>query len=185
MLSPLSKADARPKLDRKPSFTINQWLRVALMVSLLSISAWIAIPLPFAQVPFTLQVIVVLLAPFLLGTSGAVIALAIYLLMGGIGLPVFSGFRGGLEILMGPSGGYLAGFLLAMPVIGITMKKNILISLGLGLLMIYACGIVYMMILLRLTFVQALIAGALPFLPWDLVKIILVRGLLKKIKYLC
>jgi biotin transport system substrate-specific component len=146
------------------------------------IGAWITIPLPFSPVPFTLQIVIVLLCPFILGTSGAISAIILYLFMGVIGLPVFSGMQGGLHMLVGPTGGYLFGFLLAMPIMGMLAKKNMLISLSIGLLVIYACGVSYLAIFTQISFPKALLIGLVPYLPLDVLKVLLVRLLLLKYK---
>jgi len=85
----------------------------ALFAALLAVSATIAIP--FGTVPATMQVLVVVLIALVLPRGWAAFAIAVYLLVGATGLPVFSGLRGGLSVLAGPTGGYLLGFLLAAP----------------------------------------------------------------------
>ena len=81
---------------------------IALMAVALTLCAWIAVP--FA-VPFTMQTFAVFAALLLLGGRDGTIAIGLYLLLGLVGLPVFSGFRGGFGHLIGPTGGYLFGFL--------------------------------------------------------------------------
>jgi biotin transport system substrate-specific component len=168
--------------EKERYFSVLHWIRISLMVSLMIIGAWITIPLPFSPVPFTLQIVIVLLCPFILGISGAVSAIILYLFMGVIGLPVFSGMQGGLHMLVGPTGGYLFGFLLAMPIMGMLAKKNMLISLSIGLLVIYACGVSYLAIFTQISFPKALLIGLVPYLPLDVLKVLLVRLLLLKYK---
>ena len=81
---------------------------IALMAAVLCVCAWITVP--FA-VPFTMQTFGVFVALLLLGGMDGTLAVVLYLLLGAVGLPVFSGFRGGLGHLVGPTGGYLIGFL--------------------------------------------------------------------------
>ena len=81
-----------------------------LTVALMTVSAWIVVP--FGPVPFTLQVFVIVFALLALHPKDALASLGIYVLMGAIGLPVFSGMRGGLGVLAGPTGGFIWGFLL-------------------------------------------------------------------------
>ena len=85
----------------------------ALLAALLAASAAIAIP--FGAVPVTLQVLVLVLIALTMPRSWAAFAVGVYLLVGAVGLPVFSGMRGGLAVLTGPTGGYLLGFLVAAP----------------------------------------------------------------------
>ena len=81
---------------------------IALMAALMAVCSWISIP---AVVEFTMQTFAVFVALILLGGRRALIAVGVYLLMGAIGLPVFAGFSGGLSALLGPTGGYLVGFM--------------------------------------------------------------------------
>ena len=83
--------------------------RAALFAALIAICSWISIP---TAVPFTLQTFAVFLALGVLGGKLGTLSVAVYLLLGAVGLPVFAGFQGGLGALLGTTGGYLAGFLL-------------------------------------------------------------------------
>ncbi len=81
---------------------------IALMAALMAVCAWIIVP--FGPVPFTLQTFAVFTALALLGGKRGTCAIVLYLCLGLVGLPVFSGFQGGVGALLGPTGGYLAGF---------------------------------------------------------------------------
>ena len=81
---------------------------ISIMVALMAVCSWITIP---TLVPFTLQTFAVFLASALLGGKRGTIAVAVYLLLGAVGLPVFSGFTGGVGKLLGVTGGYVLGFL--------------------------------------------------------------------------
>lgn len=83
----------------------------ALFAALISVCAWISIPV--LEIAFTMQTFAVLLTLGLLGGKRGTLTIFVYLLMGAAGLPVFTGFRGGLSALVGVTGGYLAGFLFA------------------------------------------------------------------------
>ena len=83
---------------------------IALFACLMAICAWISIP---GQIPFTLQTMGVFLAVGLLGGKRGTVAVLVYILMGAVGLPVFSGFAGGLGKLLGMTGGYIVGFLVS------------------------------------------------------------------------
>ena len=82
---------------------------IALMAVLISVCSWLSVP---AAIPFTMQTYAVFTALLLLGGRRGSIAVAVYIALGAIGLPVFSGFAGGIGKLMGPSGGYIFGFML-------------------------------------------------------------------------
>lgn len=89
---------------------------IALCVALISVCAWISIPL--GTIPVTLQTFAVPLIAALMGWKRSLAAVAIYFVMGLIGIPVFSGFRAGVAVLFGPTGGYLLGFLLDVILVG-------------------------------------------------------------------
>ena len=96
---------------RSRGFSVRDLTRVALMTAILAVCGWITIPLPEPMVPFTLQTFGVFLCLLLLGGRDGTLAIAAYLLLGAVGAPVFSSFRGGLGVLLGSTGGYLTGFL--------------------------------------------------------------------------
>ena len=96
---------------RSRSFSVRDLTRVALMTAILAVCGWITIPLPEPMVPFTLQTFGVFLCLLILGGRDGTLAIAAYLLLGAVGAPVFSSFRGGLGVLLGSTGGYLTGFL--------------------------------------------------------------------------
>ncbi len=89
----------------------RQLVRVSLMAVLIAACAWITVPI--GPIPFTLQTFGVFCALCLLGGKYGTLAFAVYLAIGALGAPVFSGFSGGIGKLVGPTGGYLIGFLAA------------------------------------------------------------------------
>lgn len=150
--------------------------RVALFSALLSIFSQIAIPLP--MVPISLGLLAVYLAGLLLPLREAVGSVGLFLLMGGLGLPVFAGFRGGPAALFGSTGGFLLGYLLAAALVALmapragTPSRRMLLLLC-GLLCCYVPGLVWFMRLTGLPLPQALQYCVWPFLPGDAVKIAL------------
>lgn len=153
----------------------------ALFTALIIVGSYIRFPLP--PIPITLQTLFVLLSGFLGGSSMALFSVAIYLLLGIIGLPVFSG-GGGIGYLLGPTGGYLFGLIFAAFVAGIAgnfkakEKKPrhyliLLIVCGImATLLIYGCGVTWLKISRSLSWRAALQAGMLPFLAGDVIKLI-------------
>ena len=95
-----------PKTQR---FRTVELAYIALGTALIAVCAWITVPF---TVPFTMQLFAVYLVLMLLGGRNGTIAVAVYLLLGAIGVPVFSGFKGGFGVLIGMTGGYLFGMLL-------------------------------------------------------------------------
>lgn len=152
---------------------------IALFAALTAVSAFIRIPL--WPVPITMQTFFVILAGLVLGPSGGAMSQTIYIIVGLIGLPVFSG-GGGPSYLMHPSMGYLAGFILAPAAVGLYARqraltwKTVLPASLLGSATIYAVGVPYLAGYLHLVlhkpeaFGIAVKTGLVVFLPGDLVK---------------
>ena len=180
----MGTAVARAKIEHwanramplNPAFTkmISVWL-FSLMTAL---GAFISIPLPFTPVPLTLQTLWVLLSGACLGKGGGAASQILYILMGSVGFPIWSGGAMGLSRLWGPTGGYLLAFPLAAWTVGAIMEagshptcRRALAAMGLGSLIIYALGLFQLSVWLHCTLRQGLILGILPFLPGDLIKI--------------
>ncbi|WP_298200806.1 biotin transporter BioY [Desulfosporosinus sp.] len=137
------------------------------------------ITIPMQPVPITLQTLFTGLAGVLLGGYAGALSQVVYVLLGVIGLPVFSGGKAGLGTLMGPTGGYLIGFIVAAYVIGkmVEAKKELgLAWLGLSLvvgnLVIYTLGVAQLSLVAHLSIPKALLAGVVPFLVGDVLKLV-------------
>ena len=122
--------------------SIRVMTRIALMSALLCICAWVTIP---GAVPFTLQTLGVFLALGLLGPRDGALAILVYLLLGAVGLPVFSGFKGGVGVLLGATGGYLVGFLVSAVPYGLVTRLpgNRLLVTGVGFLAVLLVSYVF------------------------------------------
>ena len=148
---------------------------IALCTALLCVCSWISIP---TVVPFTLQTFAVFASLLLLGPWKGCAAIALYLALGAIGLPVFSGFSGGVSALLGPTGGYLAGFLLTAPVYALIARERTwtkVAALAAGLLVCYAFGTFWFVKTYTggMTFLRALELCVIPFLIPDALKLAL------------
>lgn len=149
----------------------------ALFCALTAVCSQIALPLPFTPVPVNLATLSVFLAGGLLGAVGGSWSIAAYLLLGCVGVPVFSGLRGGVSALAGPTGGYLVGYLLAVAVIGLLVshKETRLLphafAMTIGLILCYGLGTLWFMVLTRNSLSTSLAMCVLPFLPGDALKI--------------
>ena len=152
---------------------------MGLMTALICVLAPLSIQLP-GQVPISLTLMVIYLAVYLLGGAKGTGCVALYLLIGMVGLPVFSGYSGGLAKLAGPTGGYLIGFIFTAAVCGLFLKigkGNIWIytaGMVLGCAVAYAFGSVWFMISMPATFKVTMAACVIPFLPFDAAKIAVV-----------
>jgi biotin transport system substrate-specific component len=139
--------------------------------------AQVEIPLPFTPVPITGQTFGVLLVGAVLGSKRGAISLASYLTMGIFGLPFFAGGASGLNILIGPTGGYLIGFIIAAYVIGLLAERGLernvrtyIIPFLVGTGIIYICGVAWLTVVLG-SFTHAPTVGLLPFLIGDMIKL--------------
>jgi biotin transport system substrate-specific component len=156
--------------------------RAALMAAVTAVAAQITIPI--SPVPFTLQVLAVILSGLLLGPRYGALAQAIYVLIGAVGVPVFAQFKGGLGVILGPTGGYLLSYPIAAAVAGLAAnaarsdarRRALWTSLLWGcasLAVIYAFGATWLAVVTRLPFTVALAQGVAPFVIFDLIKVVL------------
>ncbi|MEE1056284.1 MAG: biotin transporter BioY [Acutalibacteraceae bacterium] len=157
---------------------------IALFVALISVSAQIAIP---TIVPFTLQTLGVFVSSALLGCKRGTTSILIYIFLGSIGLPIFSGFSGGVGKLTGPTGGYIVGFILTAVVVGLMCdllgkKLWVLItSMTAGLLLCYLLGTIWFCISSKTNFISASMLCVVPFIIPDVAKIIVASILVKRL----
>lgn len=161
---------------------------VCSLIILTAFGAFIRIPLPFTPVPITLQTFFVLLAAAFMGGRLGAITQVGYLLLGVAGLPVFSGAASGLTALLGPTGGYLFGFILAALFLGkyIKYSRNNLFStimiFSFSDFILLSCGVIWLKFFFRYSLNTALLLGFVPFIPGDLLKIIAASFLYLKMK---
>ncbi|MBN1194387.1 MAG: biotin transporter BioY [Methanomicrobiaceae archaeon] len=145
--------------------------RSATFIALITAGAWISIP--FVPVPLTLQTFFVLLAGAVMKRYAAVPAVC-YLLLGALGIPVFHNGLAGIGVLLGPTGGYLLGFVPAAVVVGLAYETNRrairAAGIALGSMAILGCGVLWLAGSTPLSISAAFIVGAVPFLPGDALK---------------
>ena len=167
-----------------PSAATSAVTKAALVVFgslLLAVSAQFKIPL--YPVPVTGQTLVVLLIGMTYGPRLGGITIAAYLFEGAIGLPVFAGGAAGVAVLMGPTAGYLFGFLLAATAMGHLAERgtgrtvvSTIAAMVIGNCVIYLCGALWLANFIG--FAQAIAAGVLPFLYGDALKLVVAAGLM-------
>ena len=151
----------------------------ALMTAITCILAPMALPIPISPVPISLTNLVIFFMAYILGMKLSVASYVLYLLLGTVGLPVFSGFSGGVGKLLGPTGGYLIGFIFLALISGLFVdkfpKNRILAVVGMiiGMAVTYIFGTEWLAIQLKMSFVAALSVGVIPYLAGDAVKIII------------
>ena len=157
----------------------KQMVLIALMTAVTCVLGPLSIRLPFSPVPISLTNFAIFLAIFVLGMKNGTISFIIYLLLGAVGVPVFSSFRGGLQVLAGPTGGYLIGFIFLALIMGFALdhfdRKLVptIIGMIIGMAVCYAFGTVWLAKLLSLSFKEGLMMGVIPYLAGDAAKIII------------
>jgi len=149
--------------------------------ALTAIGGMISVPLPFSPVPISLQTLFVYLSGAVLGGYIGALSQAIYILLGCVGLPVFSGpVKAGFQALLGPTGGYLIGFVAGAFILGKLVESRrkldlrwMLTSMVLCTFVIYGLGVFQLSLWLGVGLEKAAAIGVLPFLIGDSVKIVL------------
>lgn len=142
-----------------------------LFIAMTTVFSWISIP--FIPVPITLQTLAVLLTGTIMKRY-AIFPMVLYLILGAIGLPVFHNGTAGIGVLLGPTGGYLLGFIPAAVAVGLCYERSAhfihVAGLIMGTLFIYLFGISWLVYSVPMNTLAAITAGMLPFIPGDIVK---------------
>ena len=167
--------------------SIKGLVYAALFGALTATGAFIVIPLP--PVPITAQTFFLNASAILLGGQLGALSQFIYVMLGVVGIPVFAGGTAGLGVIFGPTGGYLLGFIIAAFVIGMInrMKKSAgifwnIFSMLIGMLIIYLLGSLQLSLVAKMSFQKALTIGVLPFIPGDVIKILLAAIISSRLK---
>ena len=170
----------------KPKFRTVELAYIALGAALIAVCAWITIPF---TVPFTMQLFAVFFVLTVLGGRNGTIAIAVYLLLGSIGIPVFSEFKGGFGVLIGMTGGYLVGMLLIGLVYWLItklLKPSVwteLIAFAIGLILCYAFGTLWFSTLNgEKSFYASLAVCVVPFILPDILKLALAYFVGRKLR---
>lgn len=161
--------------------SVKDFTRISIFTALTAVGAFLSIPI--GPVPITLQSMFVLLAGFVLGSKASVLSQIVYLVLGLIGIPVFSNFTGGFQSIFLPSFGFLLGFLPLAMMAGLAYKKaNTLVGFFIyGLLatiLLYIIGLIYMSFILNVvmkngySFSTILKFGLVAFIPGDIIKLV-------------
>lgn len=178
------------KAKKKKLKTIDA-VYIGIFAAIIAVCSWIQLPL---TVPFTLQTMGVCLAAGLLGTKRGTMSVVIYILLGLIGVPVFSGFGSGLGVLLGSTGGYIIGFIFTALIVGIMVKLLgkkawvYALSMFIGIAVCYAFGTVWFMYVYNngsaepASLALALSWCVTPFIIPDLVKIAVASVLCIRLK---
>lgn len=152
---------------------------IGLMTAVLCILGPMSLVIPISPVPISLTNLAIYLTVILLGMRRGTLVTLVYLFVGLIGVPVFSAFTGGPGKLIGPTGGYLIGFIFLALIAGYAVDRFpgkirwTVLGMVLGTIVLYGLGTAWLAYSAGMTFSQALFAGVIPFIPGDAVKIAL------------
>lgn len=140
-----------------------------MFAAILAVLSQLQIPMP-SGVPITLQTFGTALGGFMLGMCGGVRMVLIYILVGVIGVPVFSGLTGGIGVVLGPKGGFIWGFVILAALCGYggsKSKKIRITAVAAGVILCHLFGIFQFMMVMKIGFTKAALLVSLPFLPKD------------------
>lgn len=161
---------------KPPKWTTRDMTKMALCVAILCVTSFLVVPLPFTPIVISLHTIAVNIIGLILSPGQAGVTVLIYLLMGLIGLPVFSAGTAGPGKLFGPTGGFYFGFLFAVLAISmlrgkkISMKRYLIVSIAVGIPIQHACAIIGMCIHNEGNVAVAFATVSLPFILGDIIK---------------
>ena len=157
--------------------TLDAVIGVAFFIFATTLGAYIRIPVPGTPVPITLQTFFVVLSGAVLGSRLGLFSQAGYILLGAAGLPIFQGYTSGMTHIFGATGGYLIGFMAASFLTGKMLEKEnrnlfkTIASFAIGNIVLYTIGTLWLMLIYRISFANAILIGVLPFFTIELAKI--------------
>ena len=160
------------------NFQLKRIIKISVCTSVICVIAPLSIVTPFSIVPISLSTLIIYTVLIILGGLDGTVSVVLYILLGMCGLPVFSGYSGGIAKVLGPTGGYIIGYIFMSFISGIFIDKNthmikIIFGMIFGTIILYVFGTFWLMFQTKLTFVEALFAGVIPFILGDIIKIIL------------
>lgn len=173
---------------RNSKISIKNVCAIAIMTAITAVLAQIIIPLP-SGIPISMQTFAVMLSGIVLGAKCGAVSSLVYLLLGMFGVPVFTGLRGGLQVIIGPTGGFLLAFPILAFLSGVAIryqKKNkcyMIILIIAGILVNYGVGVIFFCLLMKSSIRVALITCVAPFLIGDIIKTIMAILVGKKLRY--
>lgn len=156
--------------------TISKIVITAIMAAIICVLGPISFPLPISPVPISLGVLGIYFAVMLLGWKLGTLSTILYIVLGLVGVPVFAGYSAGPQKLFGPTGGYIVGYIFLSLIAGFFIDKfhkkipMYIVGMVAGTIVLYAFGSGWLAVQANLTFGGALMAGVVPYIPADLIK---------------
>lgn len=159
---------------QKSKISVQDICSIAIMTAITVVMAQISIPMPMG-VPMTMQTFTITLAGVILGSKKGGLSILVYVLLGAIGVPVFAGFSGGVQNLIGPTGGFIISFPIMAYVIGLGVehrkkKGMFVLMLILGTVLNYVVGVAMFCIIMNSSVMTGITACVLPFIPTAIIK---------------
>lgn len=161
---------------------------IAVCTAITCVLAPLSINIPISPVPLSLTIFALFISSYVLGLKYGIVSFLLYALIGLVGVPVFSKFTGGPAVLLGPTGGYIIGFIFVSFFTGLFIErfegKRYMHAIGMiiGVVICYAFGTAWLAQVAGMGFVQALYAGVIPFIPADAAKMIVALAIGPKIR---
>lgn len=175
-------------MGKNQSVNLRVIVYTALFTALITIGGYLSFPIPFSPMPIVLSDLFVILAGLFLGSKTGLSSVVLWIFLGVIGLPVFAGGKAGLAVLVGPTAGFLLGYMVCAFTVGFistrgkpSMLKDF-VALIVGILLMYGFGVPGLKLVLGLTWGKALAAGLIPFIPGTVIKIIVALALAKVLR---
>ena len=165
--------------SKKSLFTVKEMAITAVMTAIICILGPWAIAIPVSPVPITLCTLGIYFALYVLGMKLGTVSVILYVLLGMAGVPVFTNFSGGIGKLLGPTGGYIIGYVFLALLCGFFIDRFPeklpfhLLGFLLGTMVLYLFGTLWLQFQLQMTFMAALTLGVLPYVPGDVAKLIM------------
>lgn len=173
-------------MQSKNKINIASLIKIALFASLIVIATIIIPPIYIMGVPVTLQSLMIMVIASLLNPSEAVLSVSLYLILGIIGLPVFSGYSSGFGVLLGPTGGFLLSFIFAGYFISYlkqeSISRQIIMNIIFGVIIVYLIGSMQMAIVNQVGYFTVL-KTMIVFIPFDIIKAFIAGIVYKKTKH--
>lgn len=166
-------------VKKKENMNVKEMVLTGVFAAIFCILAPISLPIPISPVPISLTNLVLYFALYILGMRRGCISYLVYLLIGFVGLPVFSGFTGGAGKLLGPTGGYLFGFVFLALLSGFFLERYperaviCFLAMVAGTAVCYVFGSLWLSYQAKMPLAGAFAAGVIPFIPGDLCKILI------------
>ncbi len=171
------------KTDSKKFLTIRQMCLTGLMTAIICVLAPVSLNIPISPVPISLGTLAIYFVLMVLGLKLGVLSVILYILLGLAGLPVFTGFTSGPGKLFGPTGGYIIGYIFLALISGLFAERrqsglfSRILGIILGTAVMYLLGTFWLAYQTSCTLAQAFLQAVIPFLPGDMVKLILAASL--------